>query len=164
MNTPAQKESASTLDQSVILEALNVSMVFPGTVALDKADFAVRRSAVTALVGENGAGKSTLMKILAGVNSPTSGELRLNGETVVFNSVHDASAKGIGIVFQELNLCPNLSIAENIFLTHPYTKGGVHIDRARQFEHAAALLKRLEHDLSPDALVGELQLRFGWVA
>jgi erythritol transport system ATP-binding protein len=121
---------ASTLDQSVILEAIGVSMVFPGTIALDNADFVVRKSAVTALVGENGAGKSTLMKILAGVNSPTSGELRLNGETVVFNSVHDASAKGIGIVFQELNLCPNLSIAENIFLTHPYTKGGVHIDRA----------------------------------
>ncbi|MBP7201762.1 MAG: sugar ABC transporter ATP-binding protein [Propionivibrio sp.] len=161
MNAPvanAANEVASTLDQSVILEAIGVSMVFPGTIALDNADFVVRKSAVTALVGENGAGKSTLMKILAGVNSPTSGELRLNGETVVFNSVHDASAKGIGIVFQELNLCPNLSIAENIFLTHPYTKGGVHIDRARQTAHAAALLKRLEHDLSPDTLVGELRI------
>ncbi len=158
MNAAVPNELAPTLDQSVILEAIGVSMVFPGTVALDNADFAVRKSAVTALVGENGAGKSTLMKILAGVNSPTSGELRMNGETVVFNSVHDASAKGIGIVFQELNLCPNLSIAENIFLTHPYTKGGVHIDRARQTEHAAALLKRLEHDLSPDTLVGDLRI------
>ena len=161
MNAPvanAANEVASTLDQSVILEAIGVSMVFPGTIALDNADFVVRKSAVTALVGENGAGKSTLMKILAGVNSPTSGELRLNGETVVFNSVHDASAKGIGIVFQELNLCPNLSIAENIFLTHPYTKGGVHIDRARQTAHAAALLKRLEHDLSPDTRGGELRI------
>ena len=156
MNALVANESA--LDQSVILEAIGVSMVFPGTVALDNADFVVRKSAVTALVGENGAGKSTLMKILAGVNSPTSGELRMNGETVVFNSVHDASAKGIGIVFQELNLCPNLSVAENIFLTHPYTKGGVHIDRARQTEHAKKLLKRLEHNLSPDTLVGDLRI------
>ena len=150
--------NADGRDQSVILEAQRVSMVFPGTVALDSADFAVRRSSVTALVGENGAGKSTLMKILAGVISPTSGELRMNGETVSFNSVHDASAKGIGIVFQELNLCPNLSIAENIFLTHPYTQGGIQIDRKRQYDHAAALLKRLEHDLSPDALVGDLRI------
>ena len=150
-------ETASS-EQGVILEALNVSMVFPGTIALDRADLAVRRAAVTALVGENGAGKSTLMKILAGVNSPTSGELRLNGERVTFHSVHDASAKGIGIVFQELNLCPNLSIAENIFLTHPYTTAGIHIDRARQRGHAAALLKRLEHNLDPDALVGDLRI------
>lgn len=155
---PTHPNEAPAQEQSVILEAVGVSMVFPGTIALDHADFVVRKSAVTALVGENGAGKSTLMKILAGVNSPTSGELRLNGEAVVFNSVHDASAKGIGIVFQELNLCPNLSIAENIFLTHPYTRGGVHIDRARQSEHAAALLKRLEHDLSPDAQVGDLRI------
>ena len=107
MSAVIPAEQTSALDQSVILEALGVSMVFPGTIALDNADFEVRRSSVTALVGENGAGKSTLMKILAGVNSPTSGKLRLNGQTVVFRSVHDASAKGIGIVFQELNLCPN---------------------------------------------------------
>ena len=112
-----------------LLEIRGVRKEFPGVVALDDVQFRLKPGTVHALMGENGAGKSTLMKILAGVNSPTSGELRLNGETVVFNSVHDASAKGIGIVFQELNLCPNLSIAENIFLTHPYTKGGVHIDR-----------------------------------
>ncbi len=158
MNASSLNVETPELDQRVILEALNMSMVFPGTVALDSADFAVRRACVTALVGENGAGKSTLMKILAGVISPTSGEMRLNGERVVFNSVHDASAKGIGIVFQELNLCPNLSISENIFLTHPFTKVGVHIDRKRQFERAAQLLSRLEHDLSPDALVGDLPI------
>ncbi len=158
MSAVAVLKQSPEPEQGVILEALKMSMVFPGTVALDKADFVVRRSSVTALVGENGAGKSTLMKILAGVISPTSGEMRLNGEPVVFNSVHDASAKGIGIVFQELNLCPNLSISENIFLTHPYTRGGVHIDRKRQFERATALLKRLEHDLSPDALVGDLRI------
>ena len=141
-----------------LLIANAIAKHFGGVKALTNVDFDVRAGEVHALVGENGAGKSTLMKILAGVNSPTSGELRMNGETVVFNSVHDASAKGIGIVFQELNLCPNLSIAENIFLTHPYTKGGVHIDRARQTEHAAALLKRLEHDLSPDTLVGDLRI------
>lgn len=145
-------------EHPVILEARKVSMVFPGTVALDKADFEVRRGAVTALIGENGAGKSTLMKIVAGVIKQTSGALVMNGDVVSFDSVHDAAAKGIGIVFQELNLCPNLSISDNIFLTHPFTMGGVHIDQQRQAERTRELLKRLEHDLSPDTLVGDLRI------
>jgi erythritol transport system ATP-binding protein len=98
------------------------------------------------------------MKILAGVEQPTSGQLFLEGRPVTFRTVHDAAAHGIGIVFQELNLCPNLTIAENIFLTHPFTRGGFHLDRRRQAEEARKLMRRLEHDIPPDTLVGDLRI------
>lgn len=93
MNPESTNNSA--LDQSVILEAQRVSMVFPGTVALDSADFAVRRSSVTALVGENGAGKSTLMKIIAGIYQPDAGEIRLRGKPVVFDTPLAALQSGV---------------------------------------------------------------------
>jgi erythritol transport system ATP-binding protein len=121
-------------------------------------DYQARRGAVNVLVGENGAGKSTLIKILAGVEQPTSGRLFLEERPVVFPTVQAAAAQGIGLVFQELNLCPNLSIAENIFLTHPIVRGRIHIDRHRQGARARALMQRLEHDIDPDTLVGDLRL------
>jgi len=146
------------LAERAILRAERVSKRYPGTTALDEVDFQAWRGAVNVLVGENGAGKSTLMKILAGVERPSSGQLWLEERPVSFRTVHDAAAQGIGIVFQELNLCPNLTIAENIFLTHPFTRGRFHLDRARQEAEAAALLRRLEHDLPPDTLVGDLRI------
>ena len=121
-------------------------------------DFEVRRGAVNVLIGENGAGKSTLMKILAGVIPPTSGRLLLNGKEVRFNSVRDAARHGIGIIFQELNLCPNLSVAENLSLVDPPTRFGFHIDRARQVDKARALLARLEQPIEPTALADDLRI------
>jgi erythritol transport system ATP-binding protein len=155
---PAAGRPPEGEEHPVILRVESISKVFLGTVALDKVDFEARAGAVNVLVGENGAGKSTLMKILAGVHPPTAGRILLDGQEVTFSSVHDAAAQGIGIVFQELNLCPNLSIAENLFLTHPFTKAGIHIDRARQRQRAIELLKRLEHDVDPDTLVGDLPI------
>jgi erythritol transport system ATP-binding protein len=142
----------------VILRAVQVTKEFPGTLALDRVDHAVWRGAVNVLVGENGAGKSTLMKILAGVEQPTAGQLLLDGAPVTFRTVHDASAQGVGIVFQELNLCPNLSIADNIFLTHPITRAGIHLDHDRQRARARALMRRLEHDIDPETPVGDLRI------
>ena len=124
-------------DAGVILRAEGIGKVFPGTIALRDVDFEVRRAAVNVLIGENGAGKSTLMKILAGVVPPTSGRLLLEGKEVRFNSVRDAAHHGIGIIFQELNLCPNLSVAENLSLVDPPTRFGFHIDRARQVDQGA---------------------------
>ncbi|MCX5497802.1 sugar ABC transporter ATP-binding protein [Kaistia dalseonensis] len=141
-----------------ILSAEKISKIFPGTTALADVDFHVYPNAVNVLIGENGAGKSTLMKILSGVERPTSGRIVMEGREVTFASVRDAASKGIGIVFQELNLCPNLSIAENIFLGHPLTRGGFHLDLARQRSRARALLQRLEHDLDPDTKVGDLRI------
>jgi erythritol transport system ATP-binding protein len=108
-----------------ILVAEKISKRFLGTVALDGVDFTVYAGAVNVLIGENEAGKSTLMKILARVDRPTSGRLLLQGVPVEFKSTREAAQAGIGIIFQELNLYPNLSIAENIFVARELTRNGV---------------------------------------
>ena len=89
---------------------------------------------MTALFGENGAGKSTLMKILAGVEQPTTGALELDGETVTFSSPTDAVSRGVAIIHQELNLCPNLTVTENLFMGREIVRGLFVDERA---EHAA---------------------------
>ncbi|MFO1150527.1 MAG: sugar ABC transporter ATP-binding protein [Alsobacter sp.] len=142
----------------IVLRLEAVSKVYSGTVAVKRADFAIRRGAVNVLVGENGAGKSTLMKIIAGVEQPTTGRILLDGKPVAFRSVADAAANGIGIVFQELNLFPNLSVAENIFVARERTKGGVAIDHAGQEREARALLDRLETGIDPRSLVEDLRI------
>src|ERR1700759_4066349 len=119
-------------NDDIILKAEGVGKVFPGTIALHDVDFEVRRGAVNVLVGENGAGKSTLMKILAGATEPSTGRLLLRGQQVSFQSVRDAGGQGIGISYQELNLCPNLSVAENLSLIDPPMRFGFDIDRTRQ--------------------------------
>jgi len=142
----------------VILRAERVTKVFPGTVALQEVDFEARAGTVNVLVGENGAGKSTLMKILAGVERPSSGRLLLDGKEVAFHSVRDAGRHGIGIIFQELNLCPNLSVAENLFIAHPPLRFGIDIDAKAQLERAGVLLNRLEQEIDPETLVADLRI------
>jgi erythritol transport system ATP-binding protein len=100
----------------IILSTQGISMLFPGTIALDNVDYRVWRGKVNVIIGENGAGKSTLMKILAGVQQPSLGDMVLNGKPVKFANTRDAAAQGIGMVHQELNLFENLNVAENIFL------------------------------------------------
>ncbi|WP_333692603.1 ATP-binding cassette domain-containing protein, partial [Atlantibacter hermannii] len=95
----------------IVLRTRGVSMLFPGTVALDNVDYNVWRGKVNVIIGENGAGKSTLMKILAGVQQPSAGTIELNGKPVHFASTRDAAAHGIGMVHQELNLFENLTVA-----------------------------------------------------
>ncbi|GGF44912.1 sugar ABC transporter ATP-binding protein [Aliidongia dinghuensis] len=145
-------------EDDVVLRAEQVGKAYPGTTALQGVDFEVCAGTVTVLLGENGAGKSTLMKILAGAERPSSGRLYLDGREVAFDSVNDAAALGIGIIFQELNLCPNLSVAENIFLGHPALRFGIDVDKKRHVAEARKLLSRLEHDIDPEALVGDLRL------
>jgi erythritol transport system ATP-binding protein len=146
------------IDDDIVLRLEGVTKVYSGTVAVKQVDFEIRRGAVNVLVGENGAGKSTLMKIIAGVESPTLGRIVLDGETVVFADAADAATRGVGIVFQELNLFGNLSVAENIFAARELTRDIRGIDHRLQERRAGELLRKLEADIDPRALVEDLRI------
>jgi len=141
-----------------ILTLENVTKVYSGTVALKNASIAIRKGAVNVLVGENGAGKSTMMKIIAGVEQPTLGKILLDGKEVQFSRPADAVAHGICMVFQELNLLGNLTVAENIFMSRELASGGVYINHAEQERRALEILNRLEAGIRPDMLVEDLMI------
>lgn len=143
--------------EAVLLSARNVVKSYGATTALRGVDFDVRGGAVNVLIGENGAGKSTLMRLLAGVEQPDSGEILLGGATVSLRSVRDAARQGVGIVFQELNLCPNLTVVENIFLGRNLGRGGV-IDHAAERRRADEALARLGATFTSDTRVSALSI------
>jgi len=147
---------ASSSAQDVILEVENVSKGFPGVKALDSVSFNLRKGEVHALVGENGAGKSTLMKILSGVYQADQGTIRYKGKEVSFNDVTQASKAGIGIIYQELNLIPHLSVAANIFIgREPLTRFGA-LDEKKMNADAVATLDRLNIHLDPTIILNQL--------
>jgi ABC-type sugar transport system ATPase subunit len=142
----------------IVLEAREVSKSFPGVRALDRVGLAIRRGRLTALLGENGAGKSTLMNILAGVFPPDEGAILLDGREVRFAGPHEARARGIAIIFQELSLVPHLTVAENIFLgREPVTRAGL-IDYPRMNAAARELLRRLDLPVAPTVPVATLRV------
>jgi len=140
-----------------LLKAERVTKAYGATHALRGVDFEIETGKVTALIGENGAGKSTLMKILAGVEQPSSGTIAMNGEEVHFNSPPEAVAHGVSIIHQELNLAPNLSIADNIFLGRELHRGDF-VDYEKQREITREALERLEEPLDPNTPAGDLRL------
>ncbi|MFN8377448.1 MAG: sugar ABC transporter ATP-binding protein [Anaerolineae bacterium] len=101
---------------TTLLEMQQITKTFPGTIALQNVDFDLKAGEVHALLGENGAGKSTLIKVIAGLYRADSGRILINGKETVMGSPADSIAQGIKVVYQELDLCTNLSVAENIFL------------------------------------------------
>ncbi|MCP1365064.1 ATP-binding cassette domain-containing protein, partial [Halomonas sp. BBD48] len=119
-----------------------ITVEFPGVRALDGVSFGVKSGEVHALMGENGAGKSTLLKVLSGVNKVTGGALWIDGERHVFANAREALAQGIAIIYQELTLSPNLSVAENLLLGQLPERRGF-IDRRQLRERAVKVL----HDL-----------------
>lgn len=142
----------------IVLEATGISKEFPGVKALDNVSLTLRRGRLTALLGENGAGKSTLMNIIAGVFPPDAGEVRLAGAPVRFSNPREAHEAGIVMIFQELNLVPNLTVAENIFLgREPLNRFGL-IDTTEMSRRAAALLKQLDLDVESAAPLGSLRV------
>ena len=150
-------ETASR-DGVPVLETQNVTKVFPGTVALKGVDFRIERGRIHALVGENGAGKSTLVNILAGIERPTTGRLVLDGMEAHFTSAREAAGRGIGIVHQELQLFPNLTITENLFVGSELTNRWGLVDSAAQEKAATDVLGRLGQALDPRTLVAALPL------
>ncbi|MGP3777338.1 sugar ABC transporter ATP-binding protein [Halanaerobium saccharolyticum] len=141
-----------------ILEMKNIIKDFPGVRALDHVNFALEKGEILALVGENGAGKSTLMKVLSGVwPYPTyEGDIYLDDMLVRFENTREAEEAGIGIIHQELNLLPDLSVAENIFLDRqPLNKfGGIKWEEL--YHNAEKVLARLNMNIDPRTELGDL--------
>ncbi|WP_122666214.1 sugar ABC transporter ATP-binding protein [Pseudomonas viridiflava] len=140
------------------MHARQISKVYQGTTALKAVDFDVVHGAVNVLIGENGAGKSTLMKILAGIEKPTSGQLFSGDQPLTLSDPRQAMALGIGIVHQELNLCPNLSVAENMFIGKELRASFGRVRHTEQRQLAHATLKRMGQDIDVDALVQNLSI------
>jgi len=147
--------SAPEVLPEVIIETRNLSRVYPGVVALDDVNYRVYRNKVNVLIGENGAGKSTMMKMLAGVETPSSGQIFLDGEPVTLGSTQQAEKQGISIIFQELNLFPNMNVMDNIFIANEFFQHG-RINEPYQYQLAKSLLERLELDVDPLSPLGEL--------
>jgi ribose transport system ATP-binding protein len=146
------------VSDDVALSACGVCKSFPGVRALDGVSLDLRRGRLTALLGENGAGKSTLMNILAGVFPPDAGTIAVRGEPVRFAGVRDALSRGIAMIFQELNLVPNLTVAENIFIgREPINRLGF-VDYRLMNRKAAALLEELDLPIPPTTPVGRLRV------
>lgn len=143
--------------RGVVMTARAITKTYGGTHALRGVDFEIRAGAVTALFGENGAGKSTLMKILAGVETSTTGTLELFGEPVVFDSPAQAVSRGVAIIHQELNLCPNLSVTDNLFMGRELVRGAF-VDHAAESQVVTDVLARLEEAIDPTSLVSDLRL------
>ncbi len=140
-----------------LLQARGVSKRFPGVQALEDVQLTLARGEVLAVIGENGAGKSTLMKILAGVETPDRGEIRIDGKLVSIGDTRTAKKLGIALIHQELNLADNLDVASNIFLGREPHSYGI-VDRPRLYKNAIPFLKQVGLNCSPRLLLGDLPL------
>ncbi|MDF7650805.1 L-arabinose ABC transporter ATP-binding protein AraG [Erwiniaceae bacterium L1_54_3] len=142
---------------SAFLSFHGISKTFPGVKALQDISFQCRAGEVHALMGENGAGKSTLLKILSGSYQPTRGEIRIKGEVKNFNNTVDALDSGVAIIYQELHLVPEMSVAENIYLGQLPHKRGLVNRKLLRYE-ADLQLKNLGMDIDPDMPLKYLSL------
>ncbi|WP_260854389.1 sugar ABC transporter ATP-binding protein [Paraburkholderia sp. BCC1884] len=157
MSTLTETTAPTPMKDGVLLSARDVFKSYGGVHALKGVNFEIHRGKVTTLFGENGAGKSTLMKILSGVEKPTSGEIELDGQRVAFTSSSDARDHGISIIHQELSLAPNLSVRDNIFMGRELrTRTGVNF--AEEARQTRALMEELEEEVDPMTLVRDLRL------
>lgn len=141
-----------------VLQMSGIVKTFPGVKALNGANLNVYAGRVMALLGENGAGKSTMMKVMTGIYDKDAGTLRYQGNEVVFKGPKDSQEQGVSIIHQELNLIPELSIAENIFLGREQTNRFGKIDWQSMYQSAQALLDMLEVPFDPRTKVGKLSI------
>jgi ABC-type sugar transport system ATPase subunit len=134
---------------AALLEMRGIVKTFPGVRALEEVSLQLAAGEVLALVGENGAGKSTLMKVLSGAHQPDAGEIRLHGRRVQMDSPQAARRAGIAVIYQEFNLVPGLTAAENIFLGRESARAGF-VSRRWERRHAEQLFQRLAVRIDPD--------------
>lgn len=142
------------MKENVVLTMSGIGKMFPGVVALDNVDFTLRKGEIHALMGENGAGKSTLIKVLTGVEEFEKGEIYIDGidKMIINHSPQEAQGNGISTVYQEVNLCPNLTVAENLYIGREPRKYGF-IDWKKMNRMATELLGKLDiHIRATDAV------------
>ena len=142
---------------ATILSMKNITKIYPGVIALDNVSIDIEQGELMAICGENGAGKSTLLKIIAGAINKTSGDIYFQGEKVDIKNPHDAKEQGISIIYQELNLNPNLNIAENILLGQEPSKRGF-IQRKDLYERAKKICGQLNINYDLKTKVGRLSI------
>ena len=149
------------MNNDVILQVSDIKKHFSGTYALKGASLELRRGEIHALVGENGAGKSTLMNIISAVFPADEGVIMLEGKEVHFKNPAQAQRAGIGFVHQELALCQDLTVGNNIFIGHlPLKKNGL-VDEKKVVEKSAKILNRFKKsgsEINPKAIVASLSV------
>lgn len=147
------------MNSEAIFTMKDISKSFPGVQALDKVTFEVDRGEIHCLVGENGAGKSTLVKILSGVYNQDSGQILYKGEEISIKNPSHAQELGISTIYQEFNLCPNLTVADNIFLGNEFSKTFFnYIDENQLNRKCKKYLDLLEADIDTRVLVSSLSI------
>lgn len=149
--TPGRKQ----MKENAIVSLNKICKSFGGVPVLKNVGFELHEGEVHALVGGNGAGKSTLMKIMNGVYQKDSGVIRIRGQETEFQSIRDSWNYGIRMIFQELSLCPTLTVMENIFLTNELKKGAL-LDKRSMREKTAEILSEMKIDARPDDIIAEL--------
>ena len=142
-------------DADYILEFKGIGKYFPGVQALKDVSFTVRKGEILALLGENGAGKSTLMKILAGAYIKDEGEIYIDGKPADITCPEDSERLGVAIIYQEFNLVPGLTVAENIFMRRQPKKNGM-IDWKRMNQMAQAIIDEIDINIRPTDFVNTL--------
>ncbi len=146
-------KNSHCITDEIILEAHGINKSFPGVKALVNVDITIRKGEVVALLGENGAGKSTLIKVLSGVYQADSGHILMHGQEVHFDVPMDAKLAGIGVIHQELNYVPTVSIAENIFMGNIPKKHGL-VDYKTMYRESVEIMKQVGLDLDPKMMIG----------
>jgi L-arabinose transport system ATP-binding protein len=140
---------------TLVVEFINVE--FPGVKALNAVNLEVRSGEIHALMGENGAGKSTLLKVLSGVNHPSSGTVSIEGKPQTFRGTADAIKAGISIIYQELNLVPQMTVAENLLLGQFPSSHGF-VNHAEMLKRALTIMGKLDEPIDPDEKVANLSI------
>ncbi|ADV10519.1 sugar ABC transporter ATP-binding protein [Mesorhizobium sp. M7A.F.Ca.CA.001.09.2.1] len=140
------------------LQFQGISKLFPAVRALDGVSFSVGAGEIHGLLGENGAGKSTLLRILSGVYRPTAGSVLIDGKPVTLVNPVAARAAGVAMIHQELQQVPRLSVAQNMFLGHPLTRGAIFVARREQERRAAEALAAIDPSIDPAAPLGTLKV------
>ena len=139
-----------------IVRLEHITKIFPGVVALDDMSMDIKRGEVHGLIGENGAGKSTLVKVLTGVHKPDQGKIFIDDQEYVFKNTHDAMNAGIACVYQEMHICKDSNVVDNLFLGRPIRKKNGFLDLPEMHRKTQEILDMMKQTFSPDTVCGRL--------